>query len=324
MSTVLVSGGAGFIGFALARELAEDEAREVIVVDNFVRGERDSALAALLSKDNVTLVELDLADAACIERLPRRPISTIFHMAALNGTQNFYERPYEVLRCSTLTTFNLLEAYGRPGLAERFIYAGSSESYASTVTRFGWQTPTAEDVPLCIDDPLNPRWSYGASKLHGEILVSQACREFDVGFSVIRYHNAYGPRMGDKHVVPDFLERAARGVYELHGYEETRSFMYIDDVVRATLAIADSAECAGEIINVGSDTEITIRELGEKMMEILGVRDRIELHPAPPGCVKRRSPDVSKLRRLTGFEPSVPLDDGLARTVAYYRKSAGS
>ena len=162
MTNVLITGGAGFIGFALADVLSRRADTKVFVVDNFVRGERDAAYEELCSRDSVVAFELDLTDSNAVRELPES-IDVIFHMAALNGTQNFYERPYDVVRCSTLPTFHLLDRYGSTSALKRFVYAGSSEAYAGTVSTFDWPVPTAEDVPLCITDPSNLRWSYGGS-----------------------------------------------------------------------------------------------------------------------------------------------------------------
>jgi UDP-glucose 4-epimerase len=314
---VLVTGAAGFIGFALAEALACRRETELIVVDNFVRGERDEAYSRLCARANVTAFDIDLTDRNQVARLPH-PVDTIFHMAALNGTQNFYERPYEVVRCSTLPTFHLLDHYGRKGGVGRFVYAGSSEAYAGTVSAFGWRVPTGEDVPLCIADPRNVRWSYGASKLHGEVMLHAAGAELGVPYTTIRYHNVYGPRMGDKHVVPDFLNRMRSGVYSLYGHEDTRAFMYIDDAVRATLELADCPGAAGETINVGSEYETRILDLAREIMSLAGVQAELELHDSPPGSVHRRAPDTTKLKALLGFREEWSLRDGLRRTMEFY------
>lgn len=323
MTTSIVTGAAGFIGFAVARKLASDPANQVVVIDNFLRGERDAAFEELCRLPNVSLLELDLSAPDAVERLPNTAVDHVFHLAAFNGTQNFYEYPYEVLRHSTLPTFALVERYVRQARVRgRFIYAGSSESYASTVSKFGWAVPTAEDVPLCIEDPTNARWSYGVSKLHGEVLTCAACKQFGVPYTAIRYHNVYGPRMGDKHVVPDFVQRMNRGIYALYGHEDTRSFLYIDDAVDATLGLAMSSEAANQIVNVGSTDEVTMAHLGELMMKVAGIDAPIELHPSPPGSVKRRAPDVTKLRSLIGFEPRWSLERGLRETVGWYQRHA--
>lgn len=313
---ILVTGAAGFLGYYIARDLSRDAANTIVCVDNFIRGETDALYEELVACPNVEHLTGDLNDQAFVQSLPD-DIDVVFHMAALNGTQNFYERPFEVVRCCTLPTMFLLEKYGPLGI-KRWIYAGTSEAYASTVTRFGWQVPTAEDVPLGIDDIFNSRWSYGASKMHGEIATVNACRHYKVPFTIVRFHNAYGPRMGDKHVVPDFLMRAKNGVYELYGYEDTRSFIYADDASRATIDVGLSPNGVDQLVNVGSEDEITIRDLGDKMMEAAGLEGQIVLHPSPKGSVKRRAPKIDKLKSLINYAPEWTLEDGLKATAEFY------
>lgn len=317
MPRYLVTGAAGFLGYHLAARLSDEPDSDVVCVDNFIRGERDAAYRALCDRRNVTGIEIDLNDRASVFGLDGE-FDIIFHLAALNGTQNFYEHPMRVLECCTLPTFWLLERFGASKAVRRFVYAGTSESYAATVTRFGWAVPTAEDVPLCIDDVTNPRWSYAASKIHGEVLVAQASRHYGMPFTILRYHNAYGPRMGDRHVIPDFLMRARAGKFALYGYQETRSFLYSDDTVAATIAVATAPQAAGEIVNIGSEEEVTMLHLAETIMQVCGFSGSIDCHPAPAGSVARRAPDLGKLRAITGFRPKVSLQEGLRRTAAFY------
>lgn len=311
----MVTGAAGFLGYHLARRLLQ-RGDSVVMVDDFSRGAPDEAYRALCAHPRAVALGIDLADPAAVAALPV-DVDVLFHLAALNGTQNFYEHPLAVLRNSTLPTFTLLERL-RGSRLRRFVYAGSSESYAGTVTLFGWPVPTAEDVPLTIGDVRNPRWSYAASKLHGEVLTALGCGELGLPFTILRYHNAYGPRMGDKHVLPDFLTRARDGILALHGHEETRSFLYVDDAVDATIALAECEAAAGEIVHVGSPREIAIADLARLAMRVAGLGGEIALHPAPAGSVRRRAPDIAKLRRLIGFAEKVSLEEGLARTAAYY------
>lgn len=317
MTRVMVTGAAGFIGFALAESLSNEPDTHVYAVDSFIRGEPDHLFNELIKKESVSLYELDLSDPKAVSQLPV-DAELIFHMAALNGTQNFYERPYDVMRCSTLPTFNLLEHYKNSAALERFVYAGSSEAYAGTVSRFGWNVPTAEDVPLCISDPTNPRWSYAGSKLHGELLAVAAGSQLGTPYTVIRYHNVYGPRMGDKHVIPDFLLRMKKDVFSLYGYKDTRSFIYIDDAVRATVSLARAEAAANEIINVGSAQETKIADLGYLMLEIAGIKAEIDLYPSPAGSVARRAPDTEKLKQLIDFREEWTLKEGLTETMEYY------
>lgn len=318
MKHSLVTGAAGFLGFHLARALSSRQDMHVTCVDDFSRGEYDETYRALGNLDNVTCIEADLCDPSSVESLPS-DLDYVYHLAALNGTQNFYERPMHVIRACTLPTLNLLDKYASvSGSKPRFVFAGTSEAYASTVTRFSWPVPTAEDVPLSIDDPKNPRWSYAVSKMHGEVAVNQTGRTTGLPVTVIRYHNAYGPRMGDKHVIPDFLARARNNRFELFGHADTRSFLYVDDAVRATMMVAESPDCIGETINIGSEEELTMEELGIKIMQVIERNEKITLHPSPAGSVKRRAPDIAKLRSLTKFERRVSLEDGLSATAQYY------
>ncbi|WP_343683467.1 NAD-dependent epimerase/dehydratase family protein [Asticcacaulis sp.] len=317
MTRVVVTGAAGFLGFHLTRYLAEIKGYEVIAVDNFVRGENDPHLAALSEKPNVTFIELDLSDPAKVATLPV-DVDYVYHLAALNGTQNFYERPMDVIKSCTLPNIYLAEHYGRNAKLKRFIYAGTSESYASTVTKFNWPVPTAEDVPLGLSDVTNPRWSYAASKMHGEVVTAQAGRSFSMPYSIVRYHNAYGPRMGDRHVVPDFYVRAKEGRFELFGYEDTRAFLYVDDAVRGTTLIGENERTVNEIVNLGGGREITMLDLAKEMMAVRGMEGDIVLHPSPAGSVKRRLPELAKIRELTGFQETVSLAEGLELTAKFY------
>ena len=316
----LVTGGAGAIGFQLAKFLSDQE-REIYIADNFIRSERDAEFQELASKKNVHEINIDLSDFSQYNLLPD-DMEYIYHLAAFNGTQNFYERPFQVLLHSTLPTLNLIQKYAHNEQLKRFVYAASSEAYACSVARFGWEVPTDESVPLGIEDPLNPRWSYGGSKMHGELACVAANAEFNFPFTVLRYHNIYGPRMGDKHLVPDFIERAKNDKFELFGYEDTRSFLYVLDAVRATIEAAECEEAANQIVNIGSDEEIKILDLAKIMMKVMGRDEEITLHPSPKGSVRRRSPNISKLRGLTGFVPKYSLEEGLKATIEYYMKKS--
>lgn len=313
----LVTGAAGFIGFHLVSELARRHGSKVYAVDNFSRGAQDEYWSILSQNQAIEFLEIDCTDRAAVEQIPT-DVDYIFHLAALNGTQNFYERPMEVIKSSTLPTIYLVEHFKNSKRLKRFVYAGTSESYAATVTRFAWPVPTAEDVPLCIDDIRNPRWSYAASKIHGEVVTAQASTAYGMPISIIRYHNIYGPRMGDKHVIPDFYERAKKGIFELYGYEDTRSFLYVDDAVHATILVSESARTFGEVVNIGSDEEIKIHDLAKLMLRLEGIEAEIALHPSPVGSVKRRLPNTAKLMELINFEPKTSLERGLNLTADFY------
>lgn len=308
----LVTGAQGFLGLHLARNLAA-EGHEVVAVDIGLHPSAADQLARLQEFPNIQILGLDLNDRAAVATLP--DVDGVYHLAALNGTQKFYTQPWQVLKHSTVPTINLLDEFGARNI-DFFFYAGSSEAYAGTVTRFGWDVPTSEDVPLSIDDPRQLRWSYGGSKLHGELACFAAAAELRVPVSVGRFHNAYGPWMGNHHVIPDFIERGKRGVFELFGYENTRSFIYIDDAIEAVKIVANNA--IGEVVNIGSPLEITMIDMARILMDEAGWVGEITAHEAPAGSVLRRAPEVSKLATMMDTSAFVSLNQGLRQTLRAY------
>jgi UDP-glucose 4-epimerase len=310
---ILITGGAGFIGFRAAQLLSLNN--DVIVIDNFQRSSADERFDRLVTSSSVSFIEGDLTSASFVSQLP--DVDYVFHFAALNGTANFYSQPLSVIKAATIPTLNLLERYRDSSIA-RFVFSGTSESYAGAVDEFNWAVPTSEDVPLVISDITNSRWSYAAGKTASEAMLFAASHQFGTPVSVVRFHNVYGPRMGSKHVIPEFIIRAKEGVFSLYGSENRRSFIYVDDAIAATALVASSPSTLNEVIHVGTRDEVSMLELAEKIMEIADWSAPIMIHPAPEGSVSRRQPDVMKLENMTGFEPLVSLEEGLQRTLNYY------
>lgn len=310
---ILITGGAGFIGFRAAELLSINN--DVVVVDNFQRRMADERFERLVTSSSVSFIEGDLTSASFVSQLPE--VDYVFHFAALNGTANFYSQPLSVIKAATIPTLNLLEHYKNSTIA-RFVFSGTSESYAGAVDKFDWEVPTGEDAPLVISDITNPRWSYAAGKTASEAMIFAASHQFGTPVSVVRFHNVYGPRMGSKHVIPEFIIRGKEGVFSLYGSENRRSFIYVDDVIDATVLVASSPSALKEVIHVGTRDEVSMFELAEKIMGFAGWSAPIMIHPAPEGSVSRRQPDVKKLEEMTGFKPSVSLEEGLQRTINYY------
>jgi len=286
---ILVTGSKGFIGQHLCRRL--DELGYHVI-------EADRKLG------------FDLSNLEDIELLP--DVDMVVHLAAFNGTKHFYERPFDVVRDNLLPTQYLLERYA--GKVERFIFTGTCESYAGAVDTFNWAVPTDETVPLVINDVTNPRWSYGGSKIANEVQVMAAHHQFKQDYSIIRYHNVYGPGQID-HFIPEFYHRAKRGDLTLYGWENTRSFMYISDAVDATIKIMFSEVCKNQIINVGVNEEKSIKEIAEIICKQSDITGELILKDAPQGSVKRREGDVTKLKNLTDFESKVSLQQGIKLTL---------
>lgn len=317
---VLITGGTGFIGAHLARFHAERGDR-VLLFDNLFKtsGRRDEDLNRLLARPNVTLARVDMTRPIGRVRAPRR-LDVVYHLAAINGTRLFYEMPYQVARTNLLLTLNLLDwLEGRS--VGRLLYSSTSEIYAGAEAAGVLEVPTDETVPAVFPAPPGPRLSYGTSKYMGEFLCLYFGKRFRVPSTVIRYHNIYGPRMGDKHVVPEFIARLRGGEspLKLYGGMETRAFCYVEDAVRATWLAASSRRCAGEIVHIGDPkAEVRIDALARRLIRLMGLKTATREHGRREGSVSRRCPDTAKLKRLTGFEPKVGLDEGLRRTLEWY------
>lgn len=316
-SQIVVTGGAGFIGSHLVRALVRN-GNLVSVLDNFSRGK--PANLANVPADRLTVKSTDLTDPKAFGDA-MEPCDLFFHLAAINGTGYFYTKPDQVLDLNTRMMINAVElAISRR--VERFVFFSSSETY-----QLPPQIPTPEEVPLVVPDVRNPRFTYAISKIVGEAYCHHVLRRHGVGFTIIRPHNFYGPQMGFKHVIPEIALRCLRteknGTLSIQGSgEETRSFCYIDDAVDGIIRAAFSEATENETIHIGSDKgEIAIGDLIALILKKLGRTDlEIRRGPAAPGSVVRRCPDISKARRLLGFDPKVGLEDGLDKTLKWVRE----
>ena len=178
-----------------------------------------------------------------------------------------------------------------------------------------------------IADVRSPRFAYAISKLLGEAAFVHGAAALDISAVVGRFHNVYGPRMGADHVIPEMSLRALRGEdpFRVWGAEQRRAFCYIDDAVEAMLRLMDTPAAAGEIVHIGDDSaETNIGDLAKLVLRVAGASPELAAMPAPAGSVARRSPDLGKLRALTGYEPAVSLEDGVQRTFDWYRSWSAS
>jgi UDP-glucose 4-epimerase/UDP-glucuronate decarboxylase len=315
----LLLGGAGFIGLHLARRLAAD-GHEVTIVDDFSRGRQDADLDEVRSHPSVSVISGDLTSPATYAALPHG-WDQIYLLAAVVGVRNVEADPSRVVRINTLAALNLLD-WVEAG--ERVFFASTSEVYAGGVDRGIVAVPTAEDAPVLVEDVSSPRFAYAISKLLGEAAFLHAARAKRCSAVIGRFHNVYGPRMGADHVIPELSLRAMRGEdpFRVYGADQHRAFCYVDDAVEAMLRLMATSGAVGEIVHIGNDAEET--NIGDLVKLVLRVADHsptLDVVPAPVGSVARRCPDLTKLRALTGFEPSVGLDEGVRRTFDWYRDS---
>ncbi|MGV0850959.1 NAD-dependent epimerase/dehydratase family protein, partial [Mycolicibacterium phlei] len=302
----------GFIGAYLTKRMVAD-GWDVAVVDNMVRGDarRFGEVA-----DDVELFTCDVRDQDALEKA-FKGAEVVMHLAAVNGTENFYTQPELVLEIGmlgALAVTNAARAQNVPDL----VFASTAEVYQTPSI-----IPTPETIPLMLPDSLNPRYSYGGGKIVSELIAFNYGRDHYRKVQIFRPHNIFGPDMGWKHVEPQFIMRALAakdagdGTFPIQGDgTETRSFLYVDDCIDGILTMYEQGGHR-EIYHIGSDEEITIRELAERVGKIVGIDLDIVPGEAPAGGTKRRCPDITKMRGL-GWEPKVSLDEGLERTVEWY------
>lgn len=332
MKKILITGGAGFIGYHFSKHLLEDPEVVLTLVDNLKRGAMDADFTALLenNKERVTFLNLDLTDLASYGKFGNG-FAHVYHLAAMNGTKLFYEIPHEVLRINALSLIYMLEWFRKENKEGKFCFTSSNEAYAGGLNAFGvLPIPTPEKVPLVIDNPYNARWSYGATKLVGELFVIHYAKMYGFRALIVRPHNFYGPRAGyHGHVIPDFCEHIAEKVdpFPIYGADDTRTFCYITDAMRAMQMLMDSPKTDGqpiETVHIGDSEEILIRDLAEKMFTVMGWKpNQLDIKNSPPGSVKRRLADITKLQTMTGWKPETTLEEGLKKTYDWYLAHPG-
>jgi UDP-glucose 4-epimerase len=307
----LITGGAGAVGSNIADQLVEAGAREIIVLDNLVRGRREN-LAWALANGPVRVVEGDICDRELVAELTRG-IDVVFHQAALRITQ-CAEEPRVALEVMVDGTYNVIEAAMQAGV--RRIVAASSASVYGAAEVF----PTDESHHPYANDTL-----YGAAKTFNEGLLRSFHAMSDLDYLALRYFNVYGPRM-DIHgvyteVLVRWMERIEAGGCPLilGDGSQTMDFVYIEDVARANL-LAASADVTDEVFNVASGVETSLLELAGLLIDVMGSDASVEFGPERSvNKVPRRLADTALAREALGFEASVDLEEGLRRLVDWWR-----
>ncbi len=311
---VLVTGGAGFIGSHTTRRLVGRGDRVTILDDfnNFYAPALKWQNArTLVAAGGVDLIEGDIRDATLVDRLfAERQFDAVIHLAARAGVRPSLAEPilYEEVNC--IGTLRLLEAARRHGPAN-FVFASSSSVYG-----INEKVPFAEDDP--VDLPISP---YATTKRAGELLCFNYSHLYGLRTSCLRFFTVYGPAQRPEMAIAKFTDLLARGeTVPLFGTGQTRrDYTYIDDIVDGVVAALDLAP-KFEIFNLGGSQTTTLIDLVHWLAAALGVEPRVEMLPEQPGDVPITFADVDKARRLLGYEPKVPIREGLARYVAWYRE----
>ena len=311
-SQILITGGAGLVGSHIADQLVKEAATEIVVLDNFVRGRREN-LAWALAHGPVRIVEGDIRDRGLLVKV-MRGIDVVFHQAAIRITQ-CAEEPRLALEVLVDGTFNVLEAVVQAGVKK--VVAASSASIYGLAEEF----PTTER-----HHPYNNRTLYGAAKVFNEALLRSFHDMYGLDYVALRYFNVYGPRMdiygAYTEVLIRWMERIAAGQPPLIFGDgtQTMDFAYVEDVARANILAAQS-NVTDEVFNIASGVETSLNDLANALLKVMESDLRPQYGPERKvNPVPRRLADVSKARRLLGFEARVPLEDGLRRLVAWWRE----
>ena len=319
LGKILVTGGTGFLGAALTRRLVDLNC-EVVVLDNNSRG---SASRISDLEDKIEFIQGDVTSYDDVANA-MKGIDTIFHLAYINGTDNFYNFPELILEVGVKGALVTLDVAMDLGV-KNYIVTSSSEVYQQP-THF----PTTEEERIIIPDVRNPRFSYSGGKIITELLTIHYAAKSNMRTVICRPHNFYGPDMGYGHVIPQFFNRVKELSenftnkqinFPIQGSgNETRAFCFIDDAVDGLLVSAKYGS-KGEIYHIGTDDEISIKELANVLAQSLGIQIKIQEGELLEGSTDRRRPDITKLSKL-GYKPVISLKEGLKRTLSWYRANS--
>jgi dTDP-glucose 4,6-dehydratase len=306
----LVTGAAGFIGSHLSEYLL-DRGYSVVGMDNLITG--DVTNVQHLTGRDFVLVKHDVTNYINLEG----PLDLIFHFASPASPIDYLRVPIQTLKVGSLGTHNAL------GLAKaknaRFLLASTSEVYGDPLVH-----PQREDYWGNVN-PVGPRGVYDEAKRFSEAMTMAYHRVHGVQTRIVRIFNTYGPRMRveDGRAIPAFFSQALRGedVTVFGDGSQTRSLCYVSDLVDGLFRLISSNEV--NPVNIGNPNELTIRQLAEAIIALTGSKSRIVARPLPLDDPRVRQPDITRARTLLGWEPKVPLADGLRRTLEYFRHKLG-
>jgi len=305
--TALVTGGAGFLASHLTDRLLA-EGHRVIGIDNFITGSLAN-IEHLSGNENYRFIKQDVTQYLFVNE----PVDFVFHFASPASPIDYLEHPIPTLKVGSLGTHNAL------GLAKakkaRFLLASTSECYGDPLVH-----PQTEDYWGNVN-PIGPRGVYDEAKRFAEAMTMAYHRFHHVDTKIVRIFNTYGPRMRlrDGRVVPAFIGQALTGqpLTIFGDGSQTRSFCYVSDLIDGIyrLMLSDFHEP----VNIGNPREMTIRQFAEEILRITGSQSKIETHPLPVDDPKVRQPNITRARKLLGWEPKVPFEEGIVTTIDYFR-----
>lgn len=309
MGRALVTGGAGFIGSHLCERLLND-GYDVLCVDNYYSSTKDN-IAHLLDNPRFEVIRHDVTFPLYVE------VDEIYHLACPASPIHYQRDPVQTTKTAVHGSINMLGLAKRTGA--KILLTSTSEVYGDPAVH-----PQTEDYWGNVN-PIGPRACYDEGKRCAETLFFDYRRQHDMKIKVVRLFNTYGPRMHphDGRVVSNFIVSALNGTpLTVYGDgDQTRSFQYVDDLIEGLIAMMKSPDDVTGPINLGNPGEFTIKELADLVIEQTGTTAGIEYRPLPQDDPVRRQPDISKAKATLGWEPTVQLVDGLARTIDFFKRT---
>jgi dTDP-glucose 4,6-dehydratase len=306
MPRTVITGAAGFIGSHLSEALL-DRGHTVVGFDNLLTG--DTANVAHLTGRDFTLVKHDVTNYINVDG----PVDYVLHWASPASPIDYLELPIQTMKVGALGTHKALGLAKAKGAT--FVIASTSEVYGDPL-----EHPQKETYWGNVN-PIGPRGVYDEAKRFAEAMTMAYHRHHGVNTKIVRIFNTYGPRMRvkDGRAVPNFIAQALRGEdVTIYGSgTQTRSFCYVSDLVDGILRLMDAP--TNDPVNIGNPTELTIEGMARAILEMTGSRSRIVYQPLPEDDPKVRKPDITRAREILGWEPRVGLDEGLRKTIDYFR-----
>lgn len=315
MKKILIIGGAGFIGYHLAKKLIQLNYK-VDLIDNFSRGSFDAELKEFIKNKNLKLIKIDISLDSSEKKINNNYFA-IFHLAAIVGVKNVINRPYSVLFENINLTLKAISIAKKQKNLKKFFFASTSEIYSKSIQKLNLKIPTSEDVDLMVSDVGDKRSTYFLSKIYGESLVHHS----KLPFIIFRPHNIYGPRMGKSHVIPEMIIKFLKAKKNVVAFSphHTRSFCYIDDAINQLVFLLSKPLIKNNTFNIGNHKdEIKISLLIKKIKHRMGKKNiKINFKKDNHGSQNRRCPNMLKLKSFYNFNLT-SLDTGLDKTIQWY------
>jgi len=305
LATYLITGGAGNIGSALTKELSKDTNNLIVIIDNLLTG----SLSKIPTKDNVVFIKADVNNYNdVVPVFGRFNFDYVFHFAAVVGVKRTLDNPMMVL--NDIEGIKNILSLSKNTCVKRVFYSSSSEVYGEP-----FEIPQNE-----LTTPLNSRLPYAIVKNLGEAFFKSYYQEYNLEYTIFRFFNTYGPNQSDDFVIPKFLKAALKNepIYIYGNGQQTRSFCFVNDNIDTCIKALESTDYINEVLNIGSDKEITILKLAKRIIKVTNSKsDIVHLPALKEGDMERRCPDNSKMKELLSRD-LISLESGLKHLIDFY------